>query len=561
MGPVTNLPMQWRFWLPVWALAVIMLIVLLLPSSGVAIAQTFDITCEGGIARATPQPAGVTLVCIPYTPTPTSTPAPILTNTPVAPTATKMSPTATSILPTVTPTPTKVPVATATPIAGSSLVAFPGAEGFGAQAKGGRGGTVFEVTTLADSGTGSLRACVIATGPRTCVFRTGGTIELLTTLEVRNPYLTIAGQTAPGDGIQLKVKDLSKSIDLFKISTYEVIVRYMKLRPGTHEANARCMSINAGGTATTDKLARNIMIDHISCSWAGDEILIAWDRTHHVTFQYSIFSEPISPGWKGPNLGKYGGGYYTVWRNLIAHAQFRTPNASGSGGTTEVVNNLIYNFKNFGMRATLGSMTNILSNYIKAGPSTSSGAVYVKNDQDVQDPDSSQPIPNPTTKGFYVLGNLMAPYRGINKIASILPSNVPAAYVKATPYPSSSLPLLAAQEVYEEVLINAGAIHGLNCDGTVYRRPDAVDIRIVESVRNERDSRNVEPPKSTYINDPSEVGGWPTLAAGAACADQDHDGMPDIFELARGFNPASNDSTGDKDGDGYTNLEEYLNGS
>lgn len=534
--------------------------------------ETVEVQCAEGIVSGTPLGQGWLLTCLGFTPTPTPThtstntpvPTPTQTNT-ITPTNTATS-TQTST-PTRTPTKTAIPtptvsLPTVTPTSppAAELKAFPEAEGFGKEAKGGRGGTVYLVTNLNDSGSGSLRECVAASVPRTCVFRTGGTIELLTTLEVKSPFLTIAGQTAPGGGITLKVKDPTKPIDLFKISTYDVIVRYLRFRPGTHEQNARCMSINAGGSAPIEKLARDIIIDHISCSWAGDEILIAWDRTHHVTFQYSIFSEPISPGWKGPNLGKYGGGPYTVWRNLIAHNQFRTPNASGSGGTTEVVNNVVYNFYRFGMRATLGSMTNIINNYLAAGPSTASGAVYVKNDQDVQDPDSSQPIPNPTTKGFYVSGNFLALYRGTNKIVSVLPSNTPSQYIKTNPYPNMNLPTLSPQDAYEEVLSNAGAIRGLTCSGQWYLRPDAVDVRVVDSVRNQRSSSNTEPPSSAYIQDPADVGGWPNLVSGIACADADSDGMPNEWETAKGLNPNSNDSAADKNNDGYSNIEAYLDG-
>lgn len=550
------------------------IIVLLLLSSGVALSQSFEVTCDGGIVVATPVGSGVELTCIPFTPTatpttiPTSTPIPstatpvppTATNTLIPPTATPVPSTATPILPTVTPTKTPAPTATSVP-GGGPLVAFPGAQGFGAQAVGGRGGKVYKVTTLADSGTGSLRACVIASGPRTCVFDTGGTINLLTTLEVKNPYLTIAGQTAPGGGIQLKVANPANSIDLFKISTYEVIVRYIKLRPGTKDANARAMSINAGGSATTANLARNIIIDHVSMQWAGDEILIAWDRTHHVTWQYNIIAESIGPGWKGPNLGKYGGAPYTMWANLIAFHAFRLPNASGSGGTTEVVNNVIYDFKNFGMRSTLGSMSNIINNYIEAGPNTQNNAYYIKDDQDVQDPDSSAPIPNPTTRGWYMSGNYIQPqYNGAPKIAGMLPQSAMDADVKSQPYPSSGIVAMPALDAYGQVLDNAGAIHGLTCEGEWYVRRDAVDQRLVDAVRADRSSHNTATVKTGYVQDPAEVGGWPVLAAGVKCPDVDNDGMPNSFEIARGYNPNADDSAGDADGDGYTNLEEYTNG-
>jgi hypothetical protein len=490
---------------------------------------------------------------------------------PGTPTVTAAAPTATAtrtprltVPPTATgvpPTPTRVAAATRTPAApGREVVAFPGAEGFGAQTVGGRGGQVYEVTNLSDSGAGSLRACVIASGPRTCIFRTGGTIELETTLEVRNPFLTIAGQTAPGGGIQLKIANPTRSTDLFKISTNDVIVRYLKFRPGTKGANARCISINAGGSAPADKLAHNIVIDHVSCSWAGDEVLIAWDRTNHISFQWNIFAESLTPGLKGPNLGKYGGGFYSFHHNLIAHHAYRTPNCSASGGPTDLVNNVIYNFRRFGARVLLGCRINIVNNYIEAGPDTEAGSYFVQNDLDVPDPDSNQPLPNPTTRGFFVQDNvLQLQYEGVLKIRGILPPATKPTDVKNVRYEAPAVSMTGAEQAYEDVLAGAGAIHGLTCAGEWYERPDEVDKRIVESVRNDTSSHNTAAPKTGYINSPADVGGWPTLATGTPCPDGDKDGMPDEWERLHGANPNADDGAALMP-DGYTRLEHYLGG-
>lgn len=466
------------------------------------------------------------------------------------------TPTSTPIL---TPTPT--PMAALTPVVGPPM-AFPDAQGFGAQAVGGRGGRVFVVTTLDDSGPGSLRACVEASGPRTCVFRTGGAIELESTLEVKHPYLTIAGQSAPGDGITLKAADPSRPMDIFKIATYEVIVRYIRSRPGTGHENARALTINAGGSVPDDQVARNIVIDHNSFSWAGDEIIIAWDRTHDVTFSWNILAESLTPGLKGPNLGKYGGGNYSFHHNLVAHHAYRLPNVSAGGGPTDLVNNVIYNFRRYGARVLLGARLNIVANYIAAGPDTHANTFYVQNDLDVPDPDSDRPLPNPDSRGFFVADNyIQGDFNGEPMILGILPPNTADRDVKSERYAVPPVTTTSAEQAYGDVLANAGAIRGLRCEGGWYERRDAVDTRIVESVRNGRSSRNTLPVQTGYISDPAEVGGWPDLDPGAPCPDGDDDGMPDAWEAAQGLNPSdAADGNGDQDGDGYTNLEEYLNG-
>lgn len=475
------------------------------------------------------------------------------------PTSTISSTSTPTTAPSATAISTATRTATPTPVA-AGVFAFPGAEGFGAVAVGGRGGRVYPVTSLADSGAGTLRECVAASGPRICVFRTGGTIELASTLTIANPYITIAGQTAPGDGITLKLKDPSRSIDMLKITTYEVIIRYIRSRPGPKGADARALTINAGGSVPQDRVAHNIVIDHMSMSWAGDEILIAWDRTHDVTFSWNILAESLTPGLKGPNLGKYGGGNYSFHHNLVAHHVYRLPNISTSGGPTDLVNNVIYNYKTFGARVLLGAMVNIVGNYIEAGPDTQAGSYYVRNDLDVPDPDSNVPLPNPDTRGFFVAYNLLQPnYGGSLRIRDILPPNTKAADIHEHRYLAPQVTTTTAQEAYTEVLANAGAVHGLACDGTWVARPDAVDRRIVESVRLKRSSHNTLPVQTGYISDPSEVGGWPVLAAGSPCPDADNDGMPNLFESRMGYNLSVNDSAV-VEPNGYTRMDIFLGG-
>ena len=150
------------------------------------------------------------------------------------------------------------------------LVAFPGAEGFGADAKGGRGGAVIKVTNLNDSGSGSLRACVEASGPRTCVFEVGGTIELDSRIKISDPYLTIAGQTAPGGGITIRNSASNEKGDTFLTATHDVVIRYIALRPG-HAAGSTTTNRATSIFDSGDGSVYNVILDHISMSWASDD--------------------------------------------------------------------------------------------------------------------------------------------------------------------------------------------------------------------------------------------------------------------------------------------------
>ena len=178
------------------------------------------------------------------------------------------------------------PGALASSPAFGGLPAFPGAEGEGAGSIGGRGGTVIEITNLNDSGSGSFRACVTASGPRTCVFRTGGTIALASDVHITNPYLTIAGQTAPGGGITIKGPVMERMIF---VQTHDVIIRYVRLRPGPTASPSCC-----GGAIEASNGSSNVIIDHVSMSWAVDQNANVWYDSTNVTYQWDIISEPLN---------------------------------------------------------------------------------------------------------------------------------------------------------------------------------------------------------------------------------------------------------------------------
>lgn len=457
--------------------------------------------------------------------------------------------------------------------AAAPVVAFPGAEGFGAKSLGGRGGTVIEVINLNDSGPGSLRACVDAQGPRICVFRVGGTITTQSEIIAANPYLTVAGQTAPGGGITLRAAQ-NYHEEPFIISTHDVIIRFVRFRAGASavpNSSRRSMTINFG--------AYNVILDHCSFSWATDQPLLLIDGVHDVTIQWSIISEGLARSThfedgsfqehstglsvSGKNYNSTAQtGNITIHHNLFAHNGGRNPQNAGYG-LEDVVNNVIYNwhrqaFTTQDLQADVP--TNIVNNYFKVGVDSTG--------YEVQAHHNNRSMMGPR---IYLSGNV-----GPNRLDDTQPNISMVkpgdhAYIVPSPFPAPPVTTTTAQQAYQDVLANSGA-----------RIPslDAVDKRIIEEVKsgggriidcvsaNELTSPincatrvYLSPPDYTRygISDPLDDMGWPVLAAGTPPQDSDHDGMPDSWEASRGLNPNVDDSAQDRDGDGYTNIEEYLN--
>ncbi|MBE9067132.1 hypothetical protein IQ260_10740 [Leptolyngbya cf. ectocarpi LEGE 11479] len=424
------------------------------------------------------------------------------------------------------------------------IPAFPGAEGFGAKSVGGRGGRVFEVTNLNDRGPGSLRAAIEAEGPRTVVFRVGGTIELESSLRIENPYITIAGQTAPGGGITLRNSADHARTPLI-IQTNDVIVRHIRSRPG---GNVNEIGTLDAITIASDKQnVYNVIVDHSSFSWATDEVANIYYDAHDITIQWSILSEGldcsthIEAGERqchstGLLIGSNGAENISIHHNLFAHNRNRNPRIKTTG-LVDVVNNVIYN-PGFGPSYRSPSYVhggravvpvNYIGNFFKPGADTGSADWFIDTKQDVQ---------------VYLEGNV-SPTQVIDpeSLEEVVPIRHAAAPITTT----------SAQVAYDKILEQAGASYGLACDGTRFIRRDPVDTRIIQEVQQG---------SGQIIDDPMDVGGWPQLSAGIPCLDTDRDGMPDAFEALYGFNPSNlSDSTEDADGDVYTNLEEYLNGT
>jgi pectate lyase len=384
--------------------------------------------------------------------------------------------------------------------------AFPGAVGFAARATGGRGGEVYHVTNLGDSGPGSLRDAV-STGPRIVVFDVGGYIDLLSPLSIKS-NITVAGQTAPGDGIGTRGFQVSLS------NATNVIVRYMRFRHGlTPNQNRDGVTINEGS---------NQIFDHVSVSWGRDENFSINNSTN-ITVQNSIISEGLDPHSCGGLVQSDG---VTLYRTLYAHNKTRNPKVKGRN---QFVNNVVYNW---GSDAYIEgdsagrSDANVVGNYFVKGASTGSGSPFTRGNLNFH---------------IYAAGNYHDGNRnGVLDGVPVTTEDLGTVVVEPTPFPFPTVPESSAADAYRAVVAQAGAS----------LRRDAIDRRVVADVTNET---------GAIITDPAAVGGFGSLAGGAAPADGDRDGMPDAWERANGHNPADAADGAALGPDGYSNVERYLN--
>ena len=404
----------------------------------------------------------------------------------------------------------------------ATVPAFPGAEGFGAAAIGGRGGKVLEVTNLNSDGPGSFRHACEATGPRIVVFRTGGTIQSNKDIEITEPYVTIAGQTAPGDGICIRGAAL-------RIPTHDVIVRGLRIRVGDDSSGPNPVNRDGIGIDNPRSPPRNIIIDHCSVSWAMDENMATWFPCHNITVQWCLISEALL----ALDEESYGlligddASHITIHHNLFAHNKDRCPMAN-ERTLSEIINNVIYNWRWYATRTS--SSANIIGNTYKVGPNWTGGKEIAIDDKDIFN--------------VFVLNNI-GPHRSSSSISDWALVNGSKANYQSS-YPVMMPSGVIAHDggtAYEIVLSNAGAI--------VPTR-DPVDVRVIRSVRAGTGS---------IIHSQSEVGGWPQYKVGTPLADTDHDGMPDSWESAHGLDPTDpSDANADDDGDGYTYIEDHING-
>ncbi len=251
----------------------------------------------------------------------------------------------------------------------ADLPAFPGAEGYGSTTIGGRGGKVIEVTNLDDHGPGSLRDAIEADFPRTIIFRISGTIPLEKDLEISTPYCTVAGQTAPGDGICLRNYKFGVN------GTHYVVIRYIRVRRGD-ESSLQDDGLSVYENTKTRKWAENVIIDHCSVSWTCDEAINTWHHTRNVTYQWCLVSEALHDSIHvGHGFAATLGGENTTYHhNLLASCPGRDPSIGGNNNSFKTVNldwrnNVIFNWQSRTLDGKPWSI-NVINNYFKPGPMT-----------------------------------------------------------------------------------------------------------------------------------------------------------------------------------------------
>jgi hypothetical protein len=398
--------------------------------------------------------------------------------------------------------------------------AFPGAEGHGAQSLGGRGGRVIAVTTLADSGAGSLRACIDATGPRVCIFRVGGVIRFVKRRPlIRNPRITIAGETAPGGGILITHSGGPEGYTpIAMVGTHDVVIRHVRVR-----TDLRGDDRGANGAFTIER-SRNVVLDHVSGSWALDQNLSGYDANDAVTVSWSVFAEGIQRHDKCALLASHPKipQRFSLIQSLCAHNGDRNPDANfPPRSCVEVTNNVFYNAQSqFAeiWESAGGTPVSLVGNVFRRGPNTSGAAVAIDR----------------------VLVGSRGPAR-IHAADNLVDGNMllasapTAAAMVASPPCAPATRAMPAPLAYDRVLAEAGALPR-----------DAVDTRIMQEVMT-RTGRIVSAP-----------GVLPPIAGGMPYPDRDRDGMADSWEVRHGSDPRLPDPWVDSDGDGWFNLENFL---
>lgn len=419
--------------------------------------------------------------------------------------------------------------------AASAQPVIPGAVGFGIHTPAGRGGRIIPVTNLNATGAGSLRACVNASGPRICVFEVSGTIRLTTNLAISNPYITIAGQTAPAPGIMIRGAGIV-------VKTSDVLIQHLAVRAGDGLDGPTLLHRDSLKVLGTDGPVRNVVIDHCSLSWAVDEVAEVWGSNwDNVTFSNNIFSEPLreAPEEAGKDQG-YGilvdatKGRVSFIGNLFAHIHNRTPRSAAEGFV--FVNNLVYNAGiiqlNLYNEGGLATRNAVVGNVFIKGRDTTAPKPILINGDGINGIQSS--ILSGTT---VFLADNWADEGSSDDPWSIVKndSDLSLSVLKVLEAPiwlTNLTDVLSSQEgVVERVLKNAGA-HPAERSG--------VDARIAADVRNGTGRIINCVADDGSIRCAKNAGGWPKLASNTR-------------RLSLPANP-----DGDSDGDGYTNAEEWL---
>jgi pectate lyase len=408
--------------------------------------------------------------------------------------------------------------------------AFPGAEGFGALTPGGRGGRVIVVSNLNDSGPGSFRDAVTAKGPRIVVFSVGGLITLGSPITIEEPFVTIAGQTAPGDGICLRGRQVS-------IKTHDVVLRYLRFRLGDLQ-KAEDDNLDVMGDA------HDVIVDHCSATWSVDENLSPSGAIRNITVQWCLIAEALNRSVHSKGAHGYGSlaravGGVTFHHNLWAHNAARNPRLGDNYAkppypTFDVRNNVIYDYGEMASGMTGDHLSvNYVNNFVRPGPSSDRkrGIIVFTDTAEAQ---------------YLVQGNVVDgrddwTADNVKMFDRVEFSGKRLVTVASTPFDAPAVKTTGARQALADVMAKVGA---------VLPRRDPVDARIVQSVER-RDG--------AIINSQADVGGWPEYRGGQAPVDSDHDGMPDAWERSHGLDPKNAaDASRTASPEGYTNIEVYL---
>ena len=475
----------------------------------------------------------------------------------------------------------------------NKLLAFPTARGFGKYVSGGRGCKVVEVTNLEDDpknpSEGSLRWALTVAGKEnaTIVFRVSGVIKIqpnaqkVRDLRASLKNVTIAGQTAPGEGILIRGGKMNFG------GSDNLIIRNLRFRIGDIDEADLAKPTDSRfikGAGFGLENAKNVIIDHCCFGWSGEENMTMYDN-HFTTVQWCIVHEGLyDAGHQKGNrsyANQWGGSPATYHHNLLAHNYNRSSRLNGASSTTEdrnvfmeYFNNVNYNWgkKNscYGGENEAGTYSshecNFVGNYYKPGPSTPSGSYFME----LSAARSGKTL-NPNPSRWYFADNVMeGSSSATNDNWSAIHNNtsytVAGMKSETLVYPSAEVtrldkckfddydlyrtPTESAEEAYEHVLAKAGTINR-----------DQTEQRVVNEVRNKQAQyKGTTLNKAGFIDSPDDAEGWPTYASATPVVDNDHDGMADDWELAHGFNPADpEDGKLVVSAEGYTALEVYLN--
>jgi pectate lyase len=401
--------------------------------------------------------------------------------------------------------------------------AFPGAEGYGAEATGGRGGSVIHVTTIDPAGPGSLQAALSASGPRIIVFDVSGVITA-DDIRITQGDFTLAGETAPGGGITLNARLVSTYRDT---AVTNFIIRHIRVRPTDLSGEQ--------GDAIQIASNSNFILDHVTASWGADETVDLY-ASHDFTVQWSTIEASAThaghPDGDFHNYGLINGpdGYNaSIHHNLFAHHNQRSP--AVANGTSAIVNNVVYNFRrgfNHHNPADTSGF-NFIGNYYKPGPDEDAPIAILIDDED----EASGP--------YYYMADLCydgTPLTNPWEIVAYWPTTMsPVPSQANAPFATPAITTHSCEEAFDQVLAQAGA----------WPR-DTITLATISEVKSGTGSWGRVVPADLM------AGLTPTTAP----ADSDGDGMPDDWESARGLDPDRADDAEDDDGDGYTNIEAYL---